>query len=140
MVLDSPTKEKSELVRAQVWINAISCWCSLERPYRPRSRPSSQPGPLAARGAFLFHILSFFRWLGLGRGPSKYRHLRAPRGLFWCCCGRKAQKGAKRDHKWQEREDRVVNLQTVVLGMPGVSCDPQANIMVSMCVTRWEFW
>lgn len=34
----------------------------------------------------------------------------------------------------------MVNLQTVVLGMPGVSCDPQANIMVLMCVTRWEFW
>lgn len=28
----------------------------------------------------------------------------------------------------------MVNLQTVVLGMPAVSCDSQANIMVSLCV------
>lgn len=52
----------------------------------------------------------------------------------------KHRKGAKRDQKWQEREGRAVNLQTVVLGMPGVSCDSQANIMVWLCVTQWEFW
>lgn len=72
---------------------------------------------------------------GVGLLASKYLYLRAQSGLFWCSCGRKAHKGAKRDHKWQEREDRVVNLQTVVLGLPGASCDPQANIMVSLCVS-----
>lgn len=41
----------------------------------------------------------------------------------------------KRDQKWQEREGRVVNLQTVVFSMLSLSCDCRANIMVSMPCT-----
>lgn len=47
---------------------------------------------------------------------------------------------AKRDLKWQEREGRAVNLQTVVFSMLSLSCDSWANIMVSLCLTQWEFW
>lgn len=46
----------------------------------------------------------------------------------------------KRDQKWQEREGRVVNVQTVVFDMLSISCDSQANIMVSLCQTQWDFW
>lgn len=61
------------------------------------------------------------------------------RWLFRCFCG-KTQKTRKRDQKWQEREGRVVNLQTVVFSLLSLSCDSRANIMVSLCLTQWEFW
>lgn len=34
----------------------------------------------------------------------------------------------------------MVNLQTVVLNMLSRSCDSSANILVSLCLTQWEFW
>ena len=38
-------KEGSELLRLQLWINAISCWCSLERACQLCCRPSNHAGP-----------------------------------------------------------------------------------------------
>lgn len=34
----------------------------------------------------------------------------------------------------------MVNLQTVVFSSFSLSCDSRANIMVSLCLTQWEFW
>lgn len=67
--------------------------------------------------------------------------------LFWFLCGKakkkkkkeKEEEERKRDEKWQEREGRAVNLQTVVLHMLALSCDSRANIMVSLCRAQWEF-
>lgn len=71
---------------------------------------------------------------------SKYVFLKAKlSSLFWCFCGQ-TQKMRTREQKWQEREGRVVNLQTVVFNMLSLSCDSRANIMVSLCPTQWEFW
>lgn len=34
----------------------------------------------------------------------------------------------------------MVNVQTVVFGLLGVSCDSQTNIMLLLLLTQWEFW
>lgn len=51
----------------------------------------------------------------------------------------KTRQNTRRHQKWQEREGRVVNLQTVVFSILSPSCDSRANIMVSLCRTLWEF-
>lgn len=50
--------------------------------------------------------------------------------------GAAAAKWRKRDQKWQEREERVVNLQTVGFfrSIPRLSYESRANIMVSCAV------
>lgn len=70
---------------------------------------------------------------------SKYVFLTAKQDISVLVWQNRENKNKKRE-KWQEREGRVVNLQTVVFNMLSLSCDSRANIMVSLCLTQWEFW
>lgn len=103
MVLCSPTKEKSELLQLSSGLMQFPVDVAL----RDRADPAAGPTARVASSqrCFPFSHPLFFNCI------SELRF-----GLFSYSCGRKAQKGEKGDHKWQEREDRVVNLQTVVLG------------------------
>lgn len=124
-------KKMSELL----WINAVSCWCGLERPHQLCCRPSRV---ISSQGSFPFSSHPLFFTLAC---VIKISVSQSFEQCYFCAPVAETQrKGAKRDQKWQEKEGRAVNLQTVVLGMPGVSCDSQANIMVWLYVAQWEFW